>query len=488
MAYKSVLSVALLAVCFLPAERVMGQALVDGFEVYNSVALPGRLYVPADYTPTKSYPIVVFLHGAGQEGTDDVQQVENNISNLIANAASRDFFIYAPQDDRGIWSPDDDLPAIAKMLGQMTTQYNIDPDRIYATGLSLGGQGVNFMIDDYTNLYAAFIPLSASGGGLTPAEAEPAVGRPIWYFHGNADTTVTVDTSRDTVNNILADEGQPPLTSWASASVPTFNFSYNNLHYTEYNGAGHDNTVWNDGAYADADMYNWMLAQSNPIKTPGPGQTIYINFSQDLLPTQTDGEGRMWNNAGSGVNSGYVDPITLAVTVPFAVDSTGARTTVQMAVSKTFFNETTKYPSQSTVYDSFVAQSYWEVGSFSNPSGNPGQLTFSGLTPFGVYNMQILASIADNYSSKGYYGDYSAGGVSEIFNGANLGGTFDLNDVTADASGDLVLSVTAVDGSNFAVINALTLNPIAVPEPSTAALVVIGSGLLTLRRRRQLPR
>jgi len=64
--------------------------LVNGFAVYSNAALNGRLYVPTDYTPTKSYPVVVFLHGSGEGGSDNVKQIQSHISNLIANAASRD--------------------------------------------------------------------------------------------------------------------------------------------------------------------------------------------------------------------------------------------------------------------------------------------------------------------------------------------------------------------------------------------------------------
>lgn len=481
-------SFAVAAASLLSATPHASADIVNGFDLYSSAALNGRLFVPTDYNASKSYPVVLFLHGTGEGGTDNKKQVQSHISNLISNAESRDFLIYAPQTFRGEWTPDDQV-ALTKVLGRMTTQYKVDPNRIYATGLSLGGQGTNSLLTNYTTTFSAFVPLSHSGDPIGGAAATAAVGRPVWYYHGTGDGGPTDESkSRTSVNNILAAQGRAPLTSWSSSATPTFTFSYNNLHYTEYNGAGHNDTVWNNGAYRDAAMYDWMLQQRNTMAAPAVGKSVNVNFSISRAAIESEAQQRKWNNAGSGTNVGYLDPTNLDVTVPFAVDSNGTRTTVQLAVTKRFFNDgaNPKYPSANTTYDSFVTGSYWKVGNYSNGSASPGELTFTGLTPNGLYDLQIFASIANNDGGLKYIGNYSAGGRSIILDGSlnNLGGLGLLDDVMADASGRLVLSITPTNGSRFAVINSLSLT--AVPEPTTATTTVAIAALLILRRRRPI--
>lgn len=485
----SSLAISSLIVSLIPASLAMGQ-LVSGYTVFNSISggVNGELHVPANYDSSKSYPVVVFFHGDGQIGTDNIKQTQG-ISNLYNNAVSNDFFLYCPQTARPTWGPADDLLAVTQNLARMTTVYNIDPNRMYATGLSLGGGGADGCVLSWPNVFAAFVPLSAyPDPQITPTNAAAAVGRPMWFVHGNADGTVGVQNSRNSVNYILAAQGQPALTSWASAATPKFQFSYNNLNYTEYNGVGHD--TWST-EYSNPAMYSWMLKQKNTNTTLAQGKSINISFTgvdwsapsdraNVSASTKTDSRSQVWNLAGSGTNTGYNDPRSLDNTVAFAQDTTGKQTIVNLAVSKSFYGgDDPLIPhaqqSLSTTFDPFVTQTNWRVTS------SQGELTFSGLTPGGVYDLSIFASINDTDGSRRYFGKYAVGSTSLTFDASqNLSSFINLNGVTADASGNLALDITPTNGSRYAVISAVTLT--AVPEPTALSVLAVAGGLLMRRR------
>src|SRR5690606_35586751 len=97
-----------------------------------------RIFVPEDHDPSRSYELVMFLHGAGEVGSDNISQVNVNIDNLIAQAEDRDFLLYIPQASGTFWG-DDRLTIAEAAFARAAREYHVDPNRIYATGLSMGG-------------------------------------------------------------------------------------------------------------------------------------------------------------------------------------------------------------------------------------------------------------------------------------------------------------------------------------------------------------
>jgi predicted peptidase len=208
--------------------------------------LPYRLFVPTDYDPAKEYPLVLFLHGAGESGTDNVAQVNGNIDNLFARVKTQayDSFLLAPQTTRswgwasGGQSPSNAMRMTRSVIDQVESEYSIDGTRLYVTGLSMGGAGTWETIWQNPGLFAAAVPIC--GWGNT-SKASLLADQPIWAFHNADDGTVPVSGSRDMIAAIRAAGGSPL--------------------YTEYPTGGHN--AWSR-AYNEPQLYVWMFSQAVP--------------------------------------------------------------------------------------------------------------------------------------------------------------------------------------------------------------------------------
>ena len=244
----------------------------DGF----TAELSYRLYVPADYDANKAYPVLLFLHGAGENGGGkDENEKQLNVG-MMNEFFSRGYFekfpciIIAPQTRNepknftGEWAKTPwtkgsyQIDVSGKTCGTFTeniqlakmavdkavASYHVDPDRLYVTGISMGGYGTWNIITHYNDFFAAAIPVC---GGGDPSKADRLVNMPIWCFHGDQDggLAVPVTGTRDMYNAITEAGGQK-------------------IRYTEWPGVGH---AWLP-AYAREDVWAWLFAQSkNPVDT-----------------------------------------------------------------------------------------------------------------------------------------------------------------------------------------------------------------------------
>ncbi len=217
-----------------------------------------RLLMPDGYQEddVKKYPLVVFLHGAGERGNDNLAQLKHGAYEFARPERQMQYpcFLLAPQcpkEEKWVdvnWgsgsgqgtfpeTPSDSMQATLGMIDHWTKTGRVDTDRIYLTGLSMGGYGSWFAAGYAPERFAAVVPIC---GGGDPTWAARYGQMPIWAFHGSADKAVPVDRSREMIS-ALKQSGHSP--------EPI---------YTEYEGGPHD--VWTQ-TYARDDLFRWLFSQ-----------------------------------------------------------------------------------------------------------------------------------------------------------------------------------------------------------------------------------
>lgn len=216
----------------LHAEDNPGEQTSAQLNARVQVRLGYLLYLPRDYDKEKSWPLMLFLHGAGERG-DDLELVKKHgPPKLIAAGKDFPFIVVSPQCPKGRWWEPMELVAL---LDEISGKYKVDPDRIYVTGLSMGGFGSWRLAAYAPERLAAIAPIC--GGGETYWTKEFA-HLPVWAFHGAKDTGVPLERSQAMVDALKRSGGEPK--------------------FTIYPDAGHDS--WS-AAYDDPELYKWLLAQ-----------------------------------------------------------------------------------------------------------------------------------------------------------------------------------------------------------------------------------
>ena len=229
------------AVTIAPATELSDS--VTGTASDGRLSVPYRFFIPQLASSTQKVPLIVYLHGLGDGGTDNVTQTYW-MSNLRTNTASGPYpaYILAMQLPVGMqWystgrqasKSEALLMSLIKRI--LPHQPNIDPTRIYLTGVSAGALGVWDLLQRNPKFFAAAVPMS---GALGASLAPRIKSIPIWAFHGAADTGVSPIYTRELIAAIIKAGGSP----W----------------YTEVPGGGH--FIW-DGVYAQASLYAWMFSQ-----------------------------------------------------------------------------------------------------------------------------------------------------------------------------------------------------------------------------------
>lgn len=194
------------------------------------------VYVPADYDPSRAWPLILFLHGMGERGDDGLIQSEVGIGRAIRRHAKRfPCLVVMPQcPGTGNWDDvgHDDIQAA---LDLTLAQYKIDPARIYLTGLSMGGYGTWMIGAAQSDVFAALMPVC---GGGNVEDGPKLAGIPIWAFHGLDDKVVEIDKSREMVKAVRQAGGK--------------------VKFSEFPDTGHNS--W-DKAYGDPKAIKWLLKQ-----------------------------------------------------------------------------------------------------------------------------------------------------------------------------------------------------------------------------------
>ncbi|MHB9132292.1 MAG: carboxylesterase family protein [Armatimonadota bacterium] len=247
----------LLAVTALPTEAQQKDERIKQFEARTFTDAGGktltyRLLKPNNYDAKKKYPLVLFLHGAGERGINNTAQMTHGVSMFAFDRMKAKYpcFVLAPQcpgDKRWVevdWNldahvmpvePSEPMRLTLLLLDAIRQEFNIDKSRLYVTGLSMGGFGAWDIIARRPDLFAAAAPVC---GGADEATAPKIKRIAIWAFHGDQDTVVKTIRSQHMIDALRKAGGKP--------------------QYTELLNVGHG--AW-DFAYADSNLYEWMFKQ-----------------------------------------------------------------------------------------------------------------------------------------------------------------------------------------------------------------------------------
>jgi predicted peptidase len=202
---------------------------------FNGTERKYSVFLPFTYEPSKLYPTIVFLHGLGEAGTDGHHCLTEGFAPYIAKHPESFQFIAIFPQSSGDWTGADRGQMVAAELDDAERNYSIDKDRIILTGYSTGGYGVWAIGAQYSDRWAALVPMA----GYPDSDDVPTLAHlPIWIFHNSGDPFVFAAFSSGMYNKLKA----------AGA----------NVQFTEYGDFGHD--CW-DKAYDDPKLWEWMLAQ-----------------------------------------------------------------------------------------------------------------------------------------------------------------------------------------------------------------------------------
>lgn len=192
------------------------------------------LYLPADYhTNKKVYPLLLFLHGSGERGTDLNLVKTHGPPKLIEQGMEFPFIIVSPQcPENMFWNP----VILSALIDDLEANYRIDKNRIYLTGLSMGGDGTWTLAMFQPDRFAAIAPVC---GWSSPLEAYKIAGIPVWAFHGARDLVVPAKGSEDMIVELQKLGAQAKLTI--------------------YPDAGHDS--WTE-TYLNDELYKWFMDHS----------------------------------------------------------------------------------------------------------------------------------------------------------------------------------------------------------------------------------
>ena len=201
-------------------------------------------YLPKDYDAKgkKTWPLMLFLHGAGERGSDVQRVAIHGPISEVKQGKDFPFIIIAPQcPDRKMW----DNESLLKLLGHAIEKYSVDTNRIYLTGLSMGGYGTWKLGLSYPEKFAAIVPIC---GGCNMIEvilgprdkADAFKSLPVWAFHGAKDDVVPLSESERVVDALKK-------------------YGVKEVKFTVYPEAKHNS--WTE-AYKNPELYEWMLKHS----------------------------------------------------------------------------------------------------------------------------------------------------------------------------------------------------------------------------------
>ncbi len=199
------------------------------------------LFLPEGYSKNKKdWPLILFLHGAGERGSDLNKVKVHGPPKIVEKQKDFPFIVVSPQCPKDDWWTDK-VEVLIHLLDDIVDRYNVDSERIYLTGLSMGGYGSWALAAEYPERFAALAPICGGGNRIMAFRLKNV---PIWAFHGAKDNVVPLKQSEEMVEAIKARGGNAKL--------------------TVYPDAGHDS--WTE-TYNNKELYDWFLKHRKASKS-----------------------------------------------------------------------------------------------------------------------------------------------------------------------------------------------------------------------------
>lgn len=267
MMKKSIYLFLLFAVTFMQQALAQDLSLFQKFKfIQNGDTLPYRLLLPENYDASKKYPLLLFLHGRGESGTDNEKQLTHGAALFLKNENRKQYpaIVLFPQNPvNSYWSnvqmvmdnkgsrtfhfinsgePSTSMRLVMSLLRHIFSNYNISNQQVYVMGLSMGGMGTFEIVNRMPNTFAAAVPIC---GGASPANARNLVRTNWWVFHGAKDDVVPPVHSENMVKAMRRN------------NVP--------VKFTLYPNANHNS--W-DPAFNEPDLLKWLFSKRLRQLTP----------------------------------------------------------------------------------------------------------------------------------------------------------------------------------------------------------------------------
>ncbi|MDB9976872.1 prolyl oligopeptidase family serine peptidase [Flavobacteriaceae bacterium] len=219
---------------------------------FEKETLSYRILKPLNYNPNKQYPVHLFLHGAGERGNDNVSQLVHG-GKLFLKKENREQYnswVIFPQAPKNDWWGYKDpykfdynvkeskaMSLVVKLMDDFTQRKDVDPNKVFVSGLSMGGMGTFVILNLRPEMFAAATPICGDGDPSLVSNYSKKV--PVWIFHGSDDTVVSPKKSLKMAKAIIENGGSPKITF--------------------YENVGHDS--WNN-AFAEKDFLKWIHSKS----------------------------------------------------------------------------------------------------------------------------------------------------------------------------------------------------------------------------------
>ncbi|MHC4462057.1 MAG: carboxylesterase family protein [Planctomycetota bacterium] len=193
--------------------------------ITKTISCQYLLFLPEGYGEKQQrWPLILFLHGAGERGGDLRKVKKHGPPKIVEKKKDFPFIVVSPQCPTDDWWTEK-AEVLINLLDDIVMRYDVDTDRIYLTGLSMGGYGTWSLASVYPDRFAAFAPIC---GGGKRVMARRLTEVPVWAFHGAKDRVVPLKESEEMVNAVKARGGDAKLTVYPSAGHDSWTETYNN--------------------------------------------------------------------------------------------------------------------------------------------------------------------------------------------------------------------------------------------------------------------